>query len=204
MNITERRNYLSSLHEQGLIRPGAWSTDERGRHFVCLLSAISPEVEAEESASACPADVMPAWLAHLIVSAYDGASNDGRSRLVQLYLDTMTKWSQLSPAAWRQCDLTLRREALNIILPFAGTSGPVVIQVHALISRALNGDEPSEAQWAAAAAETAEAAAARAAAVRAAAAAKAEAAAWEARVETWDRIIRVLVTTMMTSVDNKD
>jgi hypothetical protein len=169
MNLTERRNNLSSLHEQGLLRPVAWSIDEQGRrassideqgrHVVCLLSAISPEVEAAKSVYACPVDVMPLWLAHLIMCAYEDASDHGRTLLVQFCLDTMSGWSQLSPIAWTQCELTVLLATMDLVLPIAGASASVVTQVRDLITRAMNGDEPSEAEWMVAKTEAADVAA---------------------------------------------
>jgi hypothetical protein len=55
------------LAEGRLIR-GDWTgTDAQARETACLLAALYPRAGAEQSADACPAALMPPWLAHLTV-----------------------------------------------------------------------------------------------------------------------------------------
>ena len=59
-------NQLQQYIDEGRLIRNAWTgTDAEGRHTACLLAAIAPVCGEEESASVCPAEVMPEWLAHL-------------------------------------------------------------------------------------------------------------------------------------------
>jgi len=63
MNIERFEAYL----DEGRLIRGKWtSQDVRGRATACWLAALFDEVAAHGSASACPADQLPPWLASLI------------------------------------------------------------------------------------------------------------------------------------------
>ena len=59
-------NLLQQLIDEGRLIRRAWAgTDDQGRETACLLAAISPEAGQAQNPNACPAHVMPQWLAHL-------------------------------------------------------------------------------------------------------------------------------------------
>lgn len=65
--------YKSAL-DSGLLIQGSFQKDARdGRHLMCGLGAIDPSVN---SISACPAQVMPRWLAQQVVYFFDGQNFD--------------------------------------------------------------------------------------------------------------------------------
>jgi hypothetical protein len=55
--------------EGRLIQHGWHRTADDGRELACLLGAVGSGVTSPE---ACPADVMPVWLAHLLPTLFDG------------------------------------------------------------------------------------------------------------------------------------
>lgn len=164
---------MQLLAEGRLIRR-AWSgTDARGRETMCLLSALSPDARRQRSAAACPADVAPGWLAHLIPWMNDsGTKAVWREVVVPRVAALAPRWHILSDEDWRRLDYTARRAALECARQHAGTATAAVDRVLALLRCAEAGDAVSHAERAAAA-EAAAAAAAWAAAEAAWAAAEA-------------------------------
>jgi hypothetical protein len=168
------------LREGRLIR-GAWT---EGHDRACLLAALSPEAGAAESASACPAEVMPAWLAHLTPWLDDAPSAEAWPSIVARYAALARRWHVLDDEGWER----VRIAALVVIVTEARAH---VAPEHASVLAAIDGvlgwlrlgAAKSEREAAARAADAASAAAARAAraawAADAAAAASADAA-WAA------------------------
>jgi hypothetical protein len=118
MKIEDRVERLNSfIHEDRIIRSHWTGTDEQGRETACLLAALSPEVGKAEGEWACPADVMPAWMAHLTPWMDDNSSEEEWSRMVRRYAACAARWSSLDDAAWRRVDIVSRRasmvEAMN-------------------------------------------------------------------------------------------
>ena len=206
MNYTTKLNQY--IAEDRLIRHAWTGSDKQGRKTACLMAAMSPEVASSRDVSACPADIMPQWLAHLTPWIDDSGSDDAWHGMVRRYAAVAARWHALSDEIWRRLDYTARRIALEDCLQFAGDAAPAVGGVIALLRQAEAGADVTRSEWAAAwaAAKAAEAAAwdawaaARAAAEGAAwaaaegaawaaawAAAKAaEAAAWDAWAAAWD------------------
>ena len=167
------------LAENRLIRQAWTGTDSSGRETACLLAALSPEVGRAESAEACPAEIMPAWFAHLTPWIDDAGSEAAWPAMVRRYASLTGRWDVLSAEGWRRLDYTVRRFALDEAdQHYNRENYPAVAAaidtVRALCRRAESGDYPAAAEWAAAKA-----------AAWAAEAAAAEAAAWTAARAAW-------------------
>ncbi len=203
MNLNERFNRLDTFIEQGRLVRKTWGD---GQERACLLLALAPEVGTKGVASGCPADVIPAWLAHLTPDLDDCGTEAAWPAMVRRYASVVRCGAEtLDETEWRR---VLARTMLAVLAEAAphDPSGSCA-RVAALWTRVLAGDEPRAAAWTAEAA-AAEAAAARAAAwtaeaaaaeAAAAARAAAEAAAWTAAAwtaaaaSTWDRITGALL-----------
>ena len=96
---TERLNRLDTMMQEGRIIRRAWTY---GRDRACLLAALSPEVGRAESASACPAEVMPAWLAHLTPWLDDAPSEETWPGIVQRYAGLARRWHVMDEAGWER------------------------------------------------------------------------------------------------------
>jgi hypothetical protein len=181
---TERLDRLDTMLREGRLIRNAWT---EGHDRACLLAALSPEAGAAESASACPAEVMPAWLAHLTPWLDDAPSAEAWPSIVARYAALARRWHVLDDEGWER----VRIAALVVIVTEARAH---VAPEHASVLAAIDGvlgwlrlgAAKSEREAAARAADAASAAAARAAraawaadAAAAAAAASADAA-WAA------------------------
>ena len=219
MDSTNARfDRLDAYIAEGRILRRKWrDTDPDGRERACLLLALAPEV-GDGNIGACPADLLPPWLAHFTPDIDDYVSDDAWPDIIREYARVVRRGvTTLDAAGWRRVQARFMLAVLDEVRRHdtAGAVEPVA----ALWRRVLAGEEPDKTEWraaqaaAAAAAEAAEAAwaaaraaaqaaAAQAAAARAAAAAAAEAAeaAWAAaaEAETWDRLARALFTAIET------
>jgi hypothetical protein len=104
-NVVASQRILAHLHEGRLVQ-GAWHREQDGRELACVLGAISPRIR---SASACPASVMPEWLAVLVVSLFDGQTEADAMAWAARFGAQMAQWHRLDDAAWsrvrsRFCD----------------------------------------------------------------------------------------------------
>lgn len=112
---------MTTLHEaieQGRVIRRNWeSTDKHGRETACLLAWLSPEVKRSHHPAACPASVMPAWLAHLTPWIDDAPSDDAWPGLIRRYADVAARWQVLDDAAWQRAEYAVRalivREAMT-------------------------------------------------------------------------------------------
>ncbi len=150
------------IDEKRIVR-GKWNgTDKQGRHVACLLAAISPEVDAEKSSGACPADIMPAWMAYLTPWIDDSGAEENWWPHVLKYADLAKRWHILTPAAWERAYYRVQRE--SVIEARRPTKNSNVLKicenVISLLDRAIIGDLPKKVEWDAAAAAADAAAAA--------------------------------------------
>ena len=153
---------LQRLEEGTLIRNAWTGTDDRGRKTACLLAALSPEVEREKTAAACPAEIMPSWLAHLTPWMDDAGTLEAWPGMVRRYADLASRWHVLSDADWKRVEFTTLRIIVESVAPFAGQALPAVEEVLTLLRRAERGDVDPQLDWSRAA-EAARGAAAEAA-----------------------------------------
>jgi hypothetical protein len=169
--MTTTSPILQRLEAGTLIRQSWIGTDAQGRETACLLAALVPACGRQQSAGACPADVMPAWLAELTPWIDDAGTLAHWPAVVRRYADLASRWHILTPLAWRKLDYATRaicvREALpHVTVDDWGVRAACDLVLVLLDEAAETGDLPAEA-----AAEAAEAAGARAR----------DAAAWAAR-----------------------
>ena len=114
MNIEDRIERLNRFISEGRVIRGGWGgADEQGREEACLLVALSPEVAEYGDAGACPAGVMPAWLAYLTPWMADRGTGTEWSRVVRRYAACAARWSVLDEAAWRRVEIAARRACVS-------------------------------------------------------------------------------------------
>jgi hypothetical protein len=114
VNIESRVERLRTLINEDRIVRGYWTgVDEQGRETACLLAALSPEVvEHDGNASACPAELMPVWMAYLTPWIDDSASESMWPSAIRRYAACAARWSALDDAAWRRVEIAARRAAV--------------------------------------------------------------------------------------------
>jgi hypothetical protein len=113
MNIEERVPRLQILINEGRIIRDSWAgVDEQGRETACLLAALSPEVVEHGNASACPAELMPVWMAYLTPWIDDKSSEAAWPSAIRRYAACASRWSSLDEAAWRRVEIAARRVAV--------------------------------------------------------------------------------------------
>jgi len=113
VNLEDRVERLNSMISKGRIIRKSWvSADDQGREVACLLAALSPEAGEAENPEACPAEVMPAWFAHITPWLDDNGSYSEWRRVVRRYAACAARWSALDDAAWRRVEVATRRAAV--------------------------------------------------------------------------------------------
>lgn len=116
--MNEAIERLNKAIEEGTLIRNAWTgTDEQGRHTACLLAAMVPECGECRSSGACPAEVMPAWLATLTPWIDDAGSAEAWPAMVRRYAAVAARWHVLSSADWLRVEYAVRalivREAIR-------------------------------------------------------------------------------------------
>ena len=143
MNIGSRVERLHTLIKENRVIRNAWvGTDEQGRETACLLAALSPEVAEQETASACPAELMPAWLAHFTPWMADFTSYEAWPVLVRRYAACAARWSTLDNAAWRRVEVALRRA--SVVEAMSHTTDERVLNVSRTVLAWLDDDMPEQ------------------------------------------------------------
>ena len=100
--------------DRGTLIRNAWKgTDEQGRETACLLAALSPEVYNSEKASACPASVMPAWLAYLTPNIDDNGSIEAWPAMVRRYALLANQWGKLTDTQWLRAQFQFRKACVQ-------------------------------------------------------------------------------------------
>ncbi len=96
---------LTQFINEGRLLRGKWrGTDDRGRETACLLAALAPECGRDESVASCPADVMPAWLAHLTPWMDDDGTDEAWPAMVRRYAAVAARWHVLDAVAWQRVE----------------------------------------------------------------------------------------------------
>ena len=165
LTYDDRLARLDTLLAEGRITHNEWTgTDRQGREVACLLAALSPEAGEHKCADACPAEVMPAWLAHLTPWMDDNVSARYRPTLLRRYADLAHRWHALTDEDWRRPDYRCRAIAVREARRYTDNTRVIaaIDGVLLLLDRAADGGEVSTQEWAVvrAAAEAAEAEAA--------------------------------------------
>jgi hypothetical protein len=189
---TERIDRLDTMIREDRLIRHAWT---EGHDRACLLAALSPEAGEAQSADACPADLMPLWLAELTPWIDDAPSEHAWPHVVRRYASLARRWSALDSAAWRRAKIGALLTIVEEARAHASDDAVALAAIDGVIAWLRRGAPESErdgvadpawaaAAWAAAAAvawaaawaAADKAAAASAAAARADAAAEAAAA----------------------------
>lgn len=111
MSVRDMRvDRLASKIEDGSLVRETWGDDDG--ECVCILSALSPEVHAAKSATACPPGVMPQWLAQVTPLLSDCGTPEKWQNMVQWYFRLVSRWHRLSVDAWARCEASAKRAAL--------------------------------------------------------------------------------------------
>lgn len=95
---------LEQAIDDGLVIRRKWTdVDEAGRHRACLLATIAPECGEKGNWMACPANVMPPWLAALTPWIDDSGSEVGWPGQIRRYAAVARRWHVLTPDEWQRC-----------------------------------------------------------------------------------------------------
>ena len=187
MNRQERLDRLNHMISEGNLIRHVWTgITEDGKERACLLAALSPEAGEEKSAYACPAEVMPAWLAHLTISFDDHGTEEAWPGMILRYAAVAARWHILDQTAWTCLEYASKAVAVREAMSHTTDEKVLSIceQVVTLLDRASSGGEVSKEEWSAA----------RSAAYSAAELA-AYSAAWSAAysAEAWDRMTSAIL-----------
>jgi len=177
---------LDTTIAEGRLARGEWiGTDAQGRETACLIAALWPEAGEDEDAGACPADLLPPWLAHLVPWMDDAPSDEAWPTLMRRTAATLRQLHRLDSTALRRVEYRHRATCVREAAQHTADASVLTVcdMVATLCDRVVDGDEPDDDEWSAAeAAAWAESSAAEAAS---AAAAAASAATWAAEAASW-------------------
>jgi len=161
MNLQARVESLNHHIEAGTLVRNEWGD---GQERACLLAALAPETAKNQSASACPVEVMPRWLAELTPWMDDKGSLAKWPKMIRRYAALAGRWHVLSEKDWQRCMYEslngVLQEALTHVGPEFGQVAEAVVGVNSLLSAATQGLEVGKEDWDAAARAAAAAAAA--------------------------------------------
>jgi hypothetical protein len=146
-NIDRAIEYL----RDGRLLRSAWTdTDDQGREMACLLAAIVPECGTQQTSEACPAGLMPQWMASLTVFIDDRGTDEAWPRTVERYVSLLRRSYVLSESAWTRLDYRCRRvavlEARPAVMPKPDSLAAIDV-VLTLLDRAIASDMPTDAEW---------------------------------------------------------
>lgn len=112
--VMSRLDRLDRMIKEKRIIRALWSgKDKKGRKTACLLVALSPEVGATEDANACPAEVMPQWLAGITPLIDDEGTLEHWPEVIRRYASLARRWHVLSTEEWSRLDYRVRELALR-------------------------------------------------------------------------------------------
>ena len=136
---------LDRLDDGTLVRNVWTGTDAQGRATACLLAALVPACGYTRSATACPADVMPAWLARLTPWIDDAGTAAAWPGHIREYARLVPHFGRLS--AEPDTDRRAMIGSLRAIAEAATHADGAVSAVLALLDRELAGDRPTAAEY---------------------------------------------------------
>jgi len=103
MQYSNRLSNLTMMVRENLLIRHQWvGQDESGMRTACLLAALSPEVATFRNAAACPASVMPGWLAYLTPSMDDHVTDNYWPIMINEYAAVAAIWPVLDSFAWER------------------------------------------------------------------------------------------------------
>ena len=143
LTLESRIQRLNEMMEEGRLIRDDWSgTDSNGREVACLLAALSPEAGEDENPGACPAEVMPAWLAHITPWLDDSGSYTEWPRMIRRYAACANRWHTLDDSAWRRIEVAARRAAVVEVMRH--TSDAMALDACRRVLAWLDADMPEE------------------------------------------------------------
>jgi hypothetical protein len=187
----ERLDRLDRMIRENRVSRGEWT---EGHDRACLLAALSPEAGAAQSAAACPAELMPPWLAYLTPWLDDAPSEHAWPHIVRRYASLARRWHVLDGEAWDRARIGALIAIVSEARTHTGDDAVALAAIDGVLGWLRRGAPESDrdAAWAARAvaadAAYAARAAARAAASASASARAARAAEWEAAEDASDRM----------------
>ncbi len=119
----------------------AWTA---GHDRACLLAALSPEAGEAQSAAACPARVMPLWLAELTPWIDDSPSDDAWPHVVRRYASLARRWHVLDSAAWERARIGALLAIVEEARTHAGDDARVIAAIDGVIAWLRRGAPESE------------------------------------------------------------
>ena len=140
------------LNEGRLTRKEWASQDDAGRATACLLAALVPECGRDGSAAACPAELMPAWLAHLTPWIDDAGSEENWMETVFRFADLAASWHVLDTETWRRLEYRVKAVVVREAVRHTTNAGALSAceTVIDLCDRAASGEAIPDTTWSAA------------------------------------------------------
>lgn len=108
--IPDRWERYEQMRREGRLLRTAWTDHDRA----CWIAALSPEAGKARDAAACPAEVMPVWLAYLTPSVDDNVSSPAWPEMARRYGACARGWHRLDDAAWRRVEGAVRLTSLAV------------------------------------------------------------------------------------------
>jgi hypothetical protein len=152
-SLAEACNRLDAAIAAGTVCRKRWTLSRDGRHLACLLATIAPATGEQKAASACPADLIPPWLAHLTPWIDDAGSEEQWPATIRRYAELLRASTVLAPEAWRRLDYRCRAVAVREARTHT-TDAQILTTIDgmlALLDRAGSGEAVTEQEWRAAA-----------------------------------------------------
>ena len=151
-NMTQHRfDRLDQYIAEGRVLRRKWAdTDVDGRERACLLVALAPEVGSMGDIDACPATLLPPWLAYLTPSLDDSIGQATWLVIVKEYARVVRMGvTTLDDDGWNRVKARFLLAVLKGVRAKKDPS-PGDDKVATLWRRVLAGDEPAESEWASA------------------------------------------------------
>jgi hypothetical protein len=99
MELNERFDRLDAMITNGRVIRRAWTRTTNGIERACLLAALSPECGAMKTTWACPADLMPRWLAELVPCMDDNGTSAAWPDMVRRFASVIRRTVNVPHAA---------------------------------------------------------------------------------------------------------
>ena len=135
-----------AAREARLLIQRAWhKTASDGRQLACALGVLGPDVEGP---AACPAAVMPRWLAQMVPTFFDGMDFDAAVAWGERFYAELARLDGKVPFS------VIHDWQANVVCPLGvewrelcKVSTDAVLRVKALHQRAMTGDRARRAEW---------------------------------------------------------
>jgi hypothetical protein len=150
---------IEAFAREGRLVQGKWhdgggggdGDDGGGRELACLLASIDPRIN---SASACPASLMPAWVASLTVRLFDGLPVGRVMDIGLAYGDRVRRWHVIDAAGWERVRKAFIQQvmdgALARLREIGAAKSPLWGKIAALVDRVaagLKSESFTRAEW---------------------------------------------------------